>query len=465
MVKNNDLGTYPVGKLLVRLALPSIVAQLINMLYNMVDRIYIGHIAGIGNLALTGVGVCFPLILLISAFAALVSMGGAPRASIAMGRGNKDEANDIMGNCVTMLLIVSVTLTIFFLLFAKKLLLAFGASENTIGYAEEYMRIYSFGTIFVQMTLGLNAFISAQGFSKTSMNTVLIGAVANIILDPIFIFVLDLGVKGAALATVISQALSTVWTIRFLTSEKSELRIAKSRLRLNKKVALPCLALGLAPFIMQSTESLLSVCYNSSLLKYGGDLAVGSMTIINSISSMAMLPLYGMTQGAQPVISFNYGAGNRERMKKAFFLTLAACTSFSFLIWLAVMVRPQFFISLFTTDAALSEATRHACRIFFAMYLILGIQISCQQSFVALGNAKNALILALLRKIILLIPLIYILPHFISSATDAVFLAEPVADTIAVTTTAIMFAVSFRKTLKNMPKQEIPTEVGTIAEQ
>lgn len=441
----DELGTEPVGQLLMRLSAPAIAAQVINLLYNMVDRIYIGHIEGVGQLALTGVGVCMPLIMVISAFAALAGMGSAPRASIFLGKGQKDKAELTLGNSVTLLFSMSVILTVLFVLFADRLLMAFGASENTIVYASSYMRIYSLGTLFVQFTLGLNVFITAQGFAKTSMMTVLIGALCNILLDPVFIFVFHMGVAGAAFATILSQGISMIWILKFLTGPKSVLRIRKKNLRLSKEIILPAIALGLSPFIMQSTESLISVCFNSSLLKYGGDVAVATMTICSSIMSFCLMPLQGLTQGAQPIISYNYGSGDFDRVRRAFRFLLISCITYSLILWALVMLMPQIFIHLFNSDPELIAFGAPALRVYMAMAGIFGIQIACQQTFIALGNAKNSLFLALLRKVILLIPLIYLMPLCISDKTTAVFMAEPVADTLAVTTTAVMFSRYFRK--------------------
>ena len=331
------------------------------------------------------------------------------------------------------------------------MLMVFGASENTINYALDYIKIYSLGTIFVQFTLGLNAFISAEGFAKISMFTVLIGAICNIILDPIFIFLFNMGVKGAALATIISQAISMIWTLSFLTGKKSTLRIKKEYLKLDKNIFLPSIALGLAPFIMQSTESLIAVCFNSSLLKYGNDLAVGSMTILTSVMQFAMLPLQGLTQGAQPVISFNYGAKNAKRVKDAFRILLISCVTYSTILWALAMLFPSAFVLIFNNKPELVAFASKALRIYMAVCLIFGIQVACQQTFIALGNAKTSLFLALLRKIILLIPLIYIMPHiYPGDKTTGVFMAEPVADLIAVTTTAIMFLFQFRKSMASL---------------
>lgn len=446
--KENELGTKPVGRLLYNLALPAITAQIVNVLYNMVDRMYIGHIPEIGAVALTGVGVTLPVIMLISAFATLASMGGAPRASIMMGRGKKEEAERILGSCTTALVLTAVILTAAILLFGRQLLLMFGASEVTIGYAWEYLSIYAIGTASVQIALGLNAFITAQGFSKISMLTVLLGAVCNIVLDPIFIFVFDMGVRGAAWATIVSQTVSAVWVLRFLVGKKTSLKIRREYLPIHAKIYLPCVALGLAPFIMQSTESALSVCFNSSLLNYGGDMAVGAMTILSSVMQFSMLPLQGLTQGAQPIISFNYGADNKHRVKKCFKLLLISSVIFSGTVWALVMLFPQIFAAMFTSDAALTEITVHALRIYMAVSGIFGIQIACQQTFIAVGNAKASVFLALLRKVILLIPLIFILPAFLPNKVDAVFLAEPVADFIAVSVTAAMFFRYFRRYLR-----------------
>ena len=448
--QTEELGTCSVGKLLFKLAVPAIAAQIINLLYNLVDRMYIGHIAEVGKLALTGVGVCLPLIMLISAFAALVSMGAAPRASIFLGKGEKDNAEKTLGNSFSLLVIISIILTLIFFFFAEDLLLIFGASENTIEYATSYMKIYSIGTIFVKLTLGLNAFISAQGFAKVSMMTVLIGAIFNIVLDPILIFGFNMGVSGAALATIISQALSMLWILKFLTGKKTTLKIKRKNLSLSKNIVLPSIALGLAPFIMQATESLIAVCFNSSLLKYGGDIAVGAMTILTSVMQFSMLPLNGLTQGGQPILSYNYGAKNPERVKKAFKILLISCVTYSMILWALAMITPKSFVLIFNNDPELLDFTSNALRIYMALSGIFGIQIACQQSFIALGNAKTSLFLALLRKIILLIPLIYIMPIFISNKTTAVFMAEPVADFIAVSTTAILFYIQFKKAMNEI---------------
>jgi len=448
--KNSALGTESVGRLLFRLAIPAVTAQIVNVLYNMVDRVYVGRIPEVGTQALTGLGVCMPLILIISAFAALVGSGGAPRASIMMGKGEHEEAEKVLGNCTTALIIVSIILTALFFVFAEPMLLMFGASENTIQYAVGYIHIYTLGTVFVQLALGLNAFISAQGFAKTSMMSILIGAVCNIILDPIFIFGLKMGVQGAALATIISQGISAVWILRFLTGTKSLIKIRRKNLRPSMKVILPCFALGLSPFIMQSTESVLFICFNSSLLKYGGDLAVGAMTILSTVMQFSMLPLAGLTQGAQPIIGYNFGARCADRVKKAFKLELITALIYTTALWLLVMLFPQMFARIFTTDTELISYAAWALRIYMGVSLLMGIQIVCQMTFIAVGNAKTSLFLAVLRKIILLIPLIYILPRFVSNHVMGVFLAEPVADIIAVTTTLILFINQFKKAIKSL---------------
>ena len=448
---NDFLGTEPVGRLLAKLAVPTVTAQMINMLYNIIDRIYIGHIPEEGAMALTGVGVCMPLIMIVAAFAALVSSGGAPRASIFMGKGDQGSAEKTLGSCFTLQLIVSAVLTAVLLLFGRSMLLAFGASENTIGYAASYMNIYALGTVFVQLTLGMNSFVTAQGFAKTGMLSVLIGAVANIILDPIFIFGLGLGVRGAALATILSQGASCAWVLCFLFGKKSILRLRPARMGLDPAYLLPALALGLATFIMQASESILSVCFNSSLLRYGGDLAVGAMTILTSVMQFAMLPLQGLGQGAQPIISYNYGAANGGRVRQAYRLLLRASLTYSGILWLGIMCFPGAFASLFTSDAALLSYASRALRVYLAVMVLFGVQISCQLTFTALGNAKASIIVAVMRKFVLLIPLIYIMPHlYTADKALAVYMAEPVADFIAVSFTAVLFFFQFKKAMAGL---------------
>ena len=454
------LGTEPIGKLLAKLAVPTVAAQIINMLYNIVDRIYIGHIPKEGALALTGVGVCMPLIMIVTAFAAFVAYGGAPRATIFMGKGDNKTAEKILGNCFIVQIIISVLLTAALLLWNRDFLLAFGASENTIDYGVAYMNIYALGTIFVQLTLGMNAFITAQGFAKTGMLSVLIGAVINIVLDPVFIFGFHMGVRGAALATIMSQAVSCIWVLLFLFGKKTHLKIKTDNMKLERAIVLPCLALGLSNFVMQASESVISVCFNSSLLRYGGDIAVGAMTILTSVMQFAMLPMQGLGQGAQPIISYNYGAGNVKRVKGAFKLLLKCSLIYSCLLWLFVMIFPQGFASMFTSDADLLSYTQMALRIYMGSMLLFGIQMACQMTFIAIGNAKASILVAVMRKFILLIPLIYIMPHiFTADKARAVYMAEPVADFLAVCFTAVLFYFQFRKALRKMEEKEPAVQV------
>ena len=445
------LGTEPIGKLLRKLAIPTVAAQIVNMLYNVVDRIYIGHMPGDGDLALTGLGVCMPVILIVSAFAALVASGSAPRASIAMGQGDRDTAENILGSSFTLQIGISLVLTAVLLLWGDDLLLVFGASGNTIGYAWDYLRTYAFGTLFVQLTLGMNAFITAQGFAEIGMRTVLIGAIANILLDPLFLFAFGMGVRGAALATVLSQGLSCIWVLRFLTGERTLLRLKRKTLRLRPKLILPCVALGLSAFIMQASESVISVCFNTSLLKYGGDIAVGTMTILSSVMQFAMLPLQGISQGAQPILSFNYGARNSGRVRESFRLLLKTCLTYSVTLWVLIQLFPRLFVGMFNT--AMVDYAAAPLRIYCAALFLFGIQLACQMAFLSIGYAACSIIVAVLRKFVLLIPLIYLLPRLLADQTMAVFLAEPVADAIAVTCTAILFAVEFRKAMRRLDEQ------------
>ena len=448
--KQQDMGTGDVKKLLLQLMIPAVVAQVVNLLYNIVDRIYIGHIPETGSMALTGVGVCLPIIMIISAFAAFVSSGGAPRASIDMGRGDYDQAQRILGGCFTLQVAISLVLTAVLLIWNRPLLLAFGASGNTIEYAAQYMGVYALGTLFVELTLGLNAFITAQGFAQVGMKTVLIGAVANILLDPLFIFALGMGVRGAALATVLSQGISCVWVISFLRGKKTLLRLEKAALPIRPRLILPCVALGTAAFIMQASESVISVCFNASLLKYGGDLAVGAMTILSSVMQFAMLPLQGIAQGAQPISSYNYGAGNAQRVRQTFWLLLKVSLGYALVLWGCIQLFPGVFARIFTPDAELVAFTAGVLRIYCGALFLMGIQIACQMTFVSIGNAPCSIIVAVLRKFVLLLPLIYLLPHLLADQTRAVFLAEPVADVIAVTGTVILFSSQFRKALRGL---------------
>ena len=446
--RENDLGRDPIGRLLLRLAVPTVTAQLVNALYNIVDRMYIGHIEGVGDLALTGLGVCFPVIMFVSALSALVGMGGGSRAVVRMGAGDPEGANAILGNCATLLVLLSVVFTILLQLVKEPMLLLFGATENTLPYALDYLGIYLSGTIFVELSLGLNFFITAQGFSTVGMATVLIGAVVNIVLDPILIFGFNMGVQGAALATITAQAVSAVWVVWFLLGRRTRLRLQRRFARLDWKVLSPVLALGISPFIMQSTESLVNIAFNSSLKAYGGDPAVGAMTICSSIMQVFYLLFQGLSQGGQPIVGYNYGAGNLDRVRKTFRLVFTCSLVFSTLSCLAIELFPGMFVAMFNDKPELVEIAVWTLRVYAAGMFMLGVQNACQQTFVALGQAKISLFLALLRKIILLIPLIFILPHFIANQVLAVFLAEPAADILAALTTGGMFFWRFPRILR-----------------
>ncbi|MBO5080980.1 MAG: MATE family efflux transporter [Lachnospiraceae bacterium] len=443
-----DMGNGSVPKLLAKLAIPAVVAQVVNLLYNIVDRIYIGHIPEVGASALTGVGLFMAIIMLMNAFAMLAGAGGAPLAAIAMGKKDNEKAEKIMGNCFSLLLIFSIFLTIVFYIFAPEMLTFFGASDVTLPYAVDYARIYILGSVFVLIVLGMNTFITTQGFAKVSMLTTMIGAIINIILDPIFIFALQMGVKGAALATVLSQAVGAVWVLCFLAGKKTILRLRVENMRLEPKIFGPCLALGVSTFVMMSTESLLSISFTTSLSKFGGDLAVGAMTILTSVASLILMPLQGICQGGQPIISYNYGAGKKDRVKKAFLSQFLACVIYAIAFWLLIMIVPEMFAGIFSDDAELVKYTGWAMRIYMAGIFAMGFQTSCQQSFMALGQAKISLIMACLRKIILLIPLIFILPLFMENKVFAVFMAEPISDMIAGLVTTITFFITFRKLLR-----------------
>ena len=447
--KKQDMGSGDVKKLLLQLMIPAVVAQVVNLLYNIVDRIYIGHIEGIGAAALTGVGLFAPILMLMNAFAMLIGAGGAPRTAIAMGQGDKEQAEKIVSNSFTMLLIFSAVLTVVFWLGAPSMLRLFGASDTTLPYALAYSRIYILGTVFVLIVMGMNPFITAQGFAKISMLTTVIGAVINIILDPILIFVFGLGVRGAAIATVLSQAVGAIWILKFLTGPKTNLKLNRDKIKLEKNIILPVMGLGISSFVMLSTESLLSISFSSSLARYGGDIAVGAMTVITSVSQLATLPLQGLCQGGQPVISFNFGAGKKDRVKEAFRFQLTLCVSYVVIFWLVMMLVPGAVAGIFTSDAALIEYTTWALRIYMAGIFAFGVQICCQQSFMALGQAKVSLLLACLRKLILLIPLIFILPHLLPDPVFGVFVAEPVSDVLAAVITAVTFFSRFDKILEH----------------
>ncbi len=447
---SQQMATASVWKLIIKLSIPAILAQIVNLLYNVIDRIYIGHMEDVGTMAITGVGLCNPIIVLISAFTMLVAQGGAPRAAIQMGKGDIKKAEKILGNCFSLLIVLSVILTTVFLVFGEKFLMLFGASESTIVYALPYMKIYVAGSIFVMLSLGLNMFITTQGFTKISMATVLIGAICNIILDPIFIFAFDMGVEGAALATIISQAVSAVWVMSFLLGKKTKLKIRKENLLPNIRILAPVLALGISPFVMNATEAVINVAFNSSLQKYGGDIAVGAMTICTTVFQMAWVPAQGIGQGAQPIISYNYGAGNADRVKQAFKAFLIICFTYVFAFGMAIELFPQFFIGIFNDNPQLVDTATWTIRLYGCAMVFFGIQMAVQQTFIALGKAKASLFIACLRKVILLVPLIYILPNFFENKVFAVFLAEPMSDAISIITASIVFAVVFSKEMKKM---------------
>jgi len=443
-----DLGKGSVHRLLLKLAVPTVISQLVNLLYNIVDRVYIGHIPFEGVQALTGLGLCMPILMIVTACSSLIGTGGAPRAAIFMGRGDNTQAEHILGNCFKMLIILALLLTVGVEAFAVPLLKLFGASSDTLPYALSYLRIYAVGTICVMISLGLNSFITTQGATSVSMKTVLIGAVINIILDPILIFGFDMGVSGAALATIISQFVSAIWVLKYLTGSKTQLKLKLSNTKLDKAIVLPVLALGVAPFIMSSTESILNIAFNASLSRYGGDIAVGSMTILSSVMQLQMLPVQGLAQGAQPLMSYNFGAGKPDRVKSAFKALLVTSLGYTLIFWAAVQLFPGVFVAIFNSSSEeLMQAASRALRIYMGTSGLFGIQMAVQMFFTSLGEAKLSLFVAILRKIILLIPLILILPIFMSDKVTAVFLAEPIADLISVVVCTMLFAVNIRNIL------------------
>jgi len=452
-VPKQDMGTGRIKRLMLQMALPAVIGQIVNLLYNIVDRIYIGHIPEIGASALTGVGLFSPILMLLTAFAMMMGTGGAPLAAIAMGKRDQNRAEQIMGNCFTVLLVLAVVLTPVFYLLAPTLLQLFGASQVTLPYAVQYSRIYLLGSVFVLLVMGMGTFITTQGFAKISMLTVIIGAGINLVLDPIFIFLFRMNVAGAALATVVSQAVSAFWVLRFLTGKQTILKLKRENLKLRGPIIGPCFALGVSTFVMLSTESILSISFTTSLSRYGGDLAVGAMTILTSLNQLVTMPLTGICQGGQPIISYNFGAGNNQRVREAFFTQFGVCVAYAAVFWIAMIAAPNFFAGIFTSDPALVQFTGRAIRIFLACGFSVGFQISCQQSFMALGQARVSLFLACLRKILLLIPMIFLLPHFFADKTFAVFLAEPVSDILAAATTVVTFLLSFGRILKEGPRQ------------
>lgn len=447
MQKNQDsrLGTENITKLMISLAIPAVLAQIVNVLYNIVDRIYIGRIPGVGAVALTGVGVTFPIITIISAFSGFASGGGAPLAAIALGQGDRKRAERILGNCVSMLLFFTVILMAFFFVFQKPLLYVFGASDNTIGYSSTYISIYLLGTVFVELAVGLNTFISAQGQARTAMFSVLIGAVVNIVLDPIFIFVFHMGVAGAAVATIISQALSAAWVLRFLCSEKSGIRLKKAGMKLDFSLIGQIMALGVSPFVMSATESAITIVMNHGLQVYGGDLYVGSMTILQSVLQLVFVPISGFTNGVQPIISYNFGAGKFDRVKMTIKRMISITFLAAFVYVVFAMLRPGLFARLFTTDEDLIALVKKVLPVYIAGMSVFGVQSGVQSSFLGLGQAKISLCIALLRKVILLIPLALILPRFFG--VMGVYYAEPVADILSVLTASTLFLLNIRKIL------------------
>lgn len=447
MNTDKNLAVLPIGSLMVSMAIPSIIAQVINILYNIIDRIYIGHIPGVGAAALTGVGLTFPIITFISAFSAFVGSGGAPLSAIWLGKGDRDHAEKILGNSVTLLFIFTAVLMVFFYIFKTPLLYAFGASDNTIGYASDYISIYLIGTIFVELALGLNTYIIAQNKPGIAMITVLIGAISNIILDPVFIFVFKWGVNGAAVATVISQAVSAVWSVKFLVSKKASMRIRISKLMPDIKIIKTICTLGVSPFIMRSTESIISIVMNRGLYIYGGDLYVGSLTIMQSVMQLMSAPLSGFTQGVQPIISYNFGAGLFDRVKSTYKRMIGISTAFSFAATLIVMIFPSVFARMFTSDAALIDIVCHKMPVFMCGMLIFGLQMGIQPTFLALGQAKQSLFIATLRKIILLVPLALILPKFYG--VDGIYYAEPISDILSALTAGCMFMLGIKKILSS----------------
>ena len=451
--KEKKMATEAIGKLMISMAVPSIIAQIINILYSIVDRIYIGHIKGVGMEALTGVGVTFPIITLISAFSAFVGAGGAPLAAIWLGKGDRKRAEKILGNGVTLLVFFTVILMAFFYAFQKPLLYLFGASNATIGYAVSYLSIYLAGTIFVELALGLNAFIISQGQSRTAMMAVLLGAASNIILDPIFIFALGMGVKGAAYATVISQALSALWTVGFLISRKSSLTIKWQAMKPDFPVIGNVMALGISPFIMRATESLISIVLNNGLQKYGGDIYVGSLTIMQSVMQMYSAPLGGFTQGVQPIISYNFGAGNFDRVKKLYRSMITVCFLFAAMATVLVMIFPGFFAGMFTNDAQLIALVEKMMPIFMCGMLIFGLQQGIQPTFLALGQAKLSLFIAIFRKVILLVPLALVLP--LKFGVMGIYYAEPVSDVLSAVTATVLFLLNIKKIVSKETLQKI----------
>jgi putative MATE family efflux protein len=451
--REERMASASIGSLTVSMAFPAILAQLINILYSIIDRIYIGHMKGVGSAALTGVGVTFCITVFISAFSGFISNGAAPLAAIWLGKGDGEHAEKILGNSVTFLLLCTVILMAFFYAFQTPLLYLFGASDATIGYATSYISIYLIGTVFVELSLGLNAFIICQSQSRIAMYSVLIGAVANIILDPIFIFVLHLGVKGAAIATVVSQALSALWVVSFLTGQKTSLKIRLSCMKFESGILFSIFSLGISPFIMRATESFISIVLNHGLQTYGGDLYVGSLTIMQSVMQIFAAPVSGYTQGLAPVISYNYGAGNFKRVREVYRWMIGGCFVFMLLATLTTILFPEWYAFFFTEDTELIALVGKTMPIFMLGMLIFGLQNGIQPTFLALGQAKISLFIAVLRKIILLIPLAIILPHFFG--VMGVYYSEPISDILSATTATVLFLCNIKKILSKEALEKI----------
>ena len=446
MTNEEKLGSAPLFRLMMSMGIPTLVAQIINLLYNIIDRIYIGHIPEVGATALTGVGLALPMIVIISAFSAFVGAGGAPLSAIALGRGQKEEAERILGNGFSLLLIFSAFLMILFFIIKRPVLFLIGASDATFPFANEYMTIYIFGTLFVQISLGMNPYITAQGCSRTAMLSVLIGAVLNIALDPLFIFGFGMGIRGAALATVISQFVSAVWVLRFLMRKERAMGIRKNYLKIRGKIVAKIMSLGVAPFIMQATESFISIVMNSGLQRYGGDMYVGTLTIMQSVMQFVSIPVSGFTQGVQPIMSYNFGAGNIERVKKTYFTMLGIVMSYTILLTISIMAIPGIFARMFTDSSELISLVEKILPVFVCGMLVFGVQMSSQTTFLALGQARISLFVALLRKVILLIPLAIILPK-LTGDVMFIYYAEPISDVTSALTCGILFACLFGKIL------------------
>ena len=453
MTREERMATESIGRLMVSMTLPSIFAQIINILYSIIDRIYIGHMEGVGANALTGVGVTFCITVFISAFSGFINSGAAPLAAIWLGKQDRDHAEKILGNSVTFLVLCTVVLMGIFYAFQRPLLYQFGASDATIGYAMDYLTIYLAGTLFVEIALGLNAFIICQSQPRTAMYSVLIGAIANIILDPIFIFGFQMGVKGAAIATVISQAFSAAWVMAFLLGKKSSLKIRLKFLKPDRGILVSIFSLGISPFIMRATESFISIVLNHGLQAYGGDLHVGALTIMQSVMQLFSAPIGGFTQGMTPIISYNYGAGNFERVKQLYRWMICLCFVFMLVTTSTTLLFPGFYSGFFTNETQLIELVRRVMPVFMAGMMVFGLQNGIQPTFLALGQAKISLFIAVLRKIILLIPLAIILPHFMG--VMGVYYAEPVSDILSATTASVLFMLNIRKILSMEALQKI----------